>query len=155
MLRLGALEALTYEGRLVKNPELMRYRIRYRLEEIDIQIEQKTNEAGEELRLLAVIERPAAIVAGRLGADRAPAVDVGALERFLKNDYVGPVVAKISKLHSEIQELEAERGRLRKQLGSLPATTRADARLPAGHKELARQGIGHAFLGQTAVAAVS
>jgi hypothetical protein len=137
MIRLSALEAATYEGRLVKNRELTLQRVRYRLEDIDIQIKQKTQEVNEGLRLLAAVDRPNALIAGRVGSDRAPVVDVNALEKLVKNDYVAPVVAKISKLQSETQDLEAERGRLQRQVAVLPKAANVDLReLPAGYQEL-------------------
>jgi len=137
-IRLSALEALTYQGRLVRNKDLTLQRMQHRLEDIDIQIKQKTQEANEGLRLLGLIDRPNALIAGRLSGDKGvPVVDAGALEKLLKNDYVAPVVAKISRLQSEAQELEAERGRLRKHADYLPRATNVDlAQLPAGYREL-------------------
>jgi len=138
-IRLSALEALTYQGRLVKNKDLTIQRVQHRLDDIDIQIKQKTQEANEGLRLLGLIERPNALIAGRLAGDKGgvPVVDAGALEKLLKNDYVAPVVAKISRLQSETQELEAERGRLQKQAAYLPKATNVElAQLPQGYREL-------------------
>jgi hypothetical protein len=139
MIRLSALEAVTYEGRLVKNRELTLQRVRYRLDDVEIQIKQKTQEINEGLRLLAAVDRPNALIAGRSGNDRAPVVDVNALEKLVKNDYVAPVVVKISKLQSETQDLEAERGRLQRQVTVLPKAANVDLReLPAGYQELIR-----------------
>ena len=137
-IRLSALEALTYQGRLVKNKDLTLQRMQHRLDDIDIQIKQKTQEANEGLRLLGLIERPNALIAGRLSGDKGlPVVDASALEKLLKNDYVAPVVAKISKLQSETQELEAERGRLQKHAGYLPKATNVElGQLPGGYREL-------------------
>ena len=137
-IRLSALEALTYQGRLVRNKDLTLQRMQHRLEDIDIQIKQKTQEASEGLRLLGLIERPNALIAGRLSGDKGmPVIDAGALEKLLKNDYVAPVVAKISKLQSETQELEAERGRLQKHAAYLPKATNVElVQLPPGYREL-------------------
>jgi len=112
--------------------------VQHRLDDIDIQIKQKTQEANEGLRLLGLIDRPNALIAGRLSGDKGvPVVDAGALEKLLKNDYVAPVVAKISRLQSETQELEAERGRLQKQAAYLPKATNVElAQLPQGYREL-------------------
>jgi hypothetical protein len=137
-IRLSALEALTYQGRLVKNKDLTLQRMQHRVEDIDIQIKQKTQEANEGLRLLGLIERPNALIAGRLSGDKGlPVVDASALEKLLKNDYVAPVVAKISKLQSETQELEAERGRLQKHAAYLPKASNVElGQLPAGYRDL-------------------
>ena len=136
-IRLGALEALTYQGRLVKNKDLTLQRMQHRLDVIDGQIKQKSHEATEGLRLLALLDRPNAAIAGRLTERGTPVVDVSALEKLLKNDYVAPVVAKISKLQSEAQELEAERARMQRYLAVLPKATNVDlGQLPAGYREL-------------------
>lgn len=137
-IRLAALEALTYQGRLVKNKDLTLQRMQHRLEDIEIQIKQKTQEANEGLRLLGVVDRPSALVAGRMSGDKGlPMVDAGAIEKLLKSDYVAPVVAKVSRLQSETQELEAERARLQKYAAYLPKATNVDIRqLPPGYQEL-------------------
>ena len=137
-IRLSALEAQTYQGRLVKNKDLALQRMQHRLDDIDLQIKQKTQEASEGLRLLGLIERPSALIAGRLSADKGPpVVDAPALERLLKSDYVAPVVAKISRLQSETQELEAERGRLQRHAAYLPKASNVEAgQLPAGYRDL-------------------
>jgi hypothetical protein len=137
-IRLSALEAATYQGRLVKNKDLAIQRVQYRVEDIDLQIKQKTNEANEAIRLLGRLDRSSSLVAGQLATDKSlPVVDIGALERLLKSDYVAPVVAKVSKLQSEAQELETEKGRLQKQLAFLPKAVNVDPKeLPRGYKEL-------------------
>ena len=128
---------MTFQGRLVKNRDLTIQRVQQRLDDIDIQIKQKSQEASEGLRLLAVIDRPNTLIAGRLNNDKGPPViDVGVLDKLLKNDYIGPVVTKISKLQSETQELEAEKGRLQKRLTFLPKAVNVDIKeLPRGYKE--------------------
>lgn len=136
--RLQALEALTYQGRLVKNRDIMIQRVQYRIEDIDIQIKQKTQEASEAERLLGLVERPRALLAGQLSNEKGlPIVDVSALDKLIKSDYVGPVVDRISKLQQETQALEADKTRLQKQLAWLPKASNVDLKqLPPGYKEL-------------------
>jgi hypothetical protein len=139
-IRLNALEASIYQGRLVKNKDLTIQRIQHRLEDVDIKIRQKVQEANEALRLLALIERPNSVVAGRLGGDKGlPLVDAGTLDRLVKNDYVAPVVTKISALQSEIQSFEAEKSRMQRHLAVLAKATNVDVKqLPAGYAEVVR-----------------
>jgi hypothetical protein len=136
--RLQALEALTYEGHLVKNRDIMLQRVQYRIGDIDIQIKQKAQEANEAERLLGVISKPSAMLAGQLNnRDGMPIVDASALDKLIKSDYIGPVVSRISKLQAETQILEADRARLQRQLAALPKANNVDLRqLPAGYKEL-------------------
>jgi hypothetical protein len=136
--RLQPMEALTYEGHLVKNRDIMLQRIQYRLGDIDIQIKQKTREASEAERLLGIISKPNALLAGQLNSrDGTPLVDASALDKLIKSDYVGPVVTRISRLQAETQALEAERARLQKQLAALPKAVNLNLQqLPPGYKEL-------------------
>jgi hypothetical protein len=136
--RLQPLEALTYEGHLVKNRDIMLLRIQYRIGDVDIQIKQKTQEASEAERLLGIISKPNAMLAGQLNnRDGMPVFDASALDKLIKSDYVGPVVSRISKLQAETQALEADRARLQKQLAVLPkASNVALQTLPPGYREL-------------------
>jgi hypothetical protein len=136
--RLQALEALTYQGRLVKNRDLMIQRVQYQIEDIDLQIKQKIAEAGEAERLLGIIERPRALLAGQLSTKEGMSVvDANALDKLIKSDYVGPVVDRVSKLQQEIQVLETEKARLQKQLGWLPKASNVDLKqLPPMYGEL-------------------
>ncbi len=136
--RLQPLEALTYEGHLVKNRDIMMQRIQYRLGDIEIQIKQKTQEASEAERLLGIISKPNALLAGQFNnKDGMPIVDASALDKLIKSDYVGPVVSRISKLQAETQTLEADRARLQKQLVVLPkASNVALQQLPPGYRAL-------------------
>ena len=134
--RLQALEALTYQGQLVRNREIVAQRIQYRLQELDIRIRQQTQEAAEAMRLLEVIDRPRALLAGQLNnREGLPLVDAGVLERLIKSDYVGPVVQRISTLQQDIQTMEAEKARLQKQFGWLPKSSSA-GQTPSGYKNL-------------------
>lgn len=136
--RLLALEALTYQGRLVKNRDIMMQRAQYRIEELDIRIRQKTQEAADAMKLLEAVERPRALLAGQLSnKEGLPIVDASALDKLIKSDYVGPVVQRISRLQEEIQAMEADKARLQKQLSWLPkASNITMAQLPPGHREL-------------------
>jgi hypothetical protein len=136
--RLQPLEALTYEGHLVKNRDFMLQRILYRAGDLDIQIKQKTQEASEAERLLGIISKPNALLAGQLNnKDGMPVIDASALDKLIKSDYVGPVVSRISKLQAETQALEAERARLQKQLAVLPKASNVTLQqLPPGYREL-------------------
>lgn len=136
--RLLALEALTYQGRLIKNRDIMMQRTQYRIEDLEIRIRQKTQEAAEAMKLLEAVERPRALLAGQLSnKEGLPIVDASALDKLIKSDYVGPVVQRISRLQEEIQAMEAEKARLQKQLSWLPKASNITlAQLPAGHKGL-------------------
>ena len=136
--RLQALEALIYQGRLVKNREIMMQRVQYRIEDIDIRIHQKTQEAEEQVRLLGLIDRPKALLAGQLSTEKGlPIVDASALDKLIKSDYVGPVVVRISKLQEDKQSLEADKTRLLKQLAWLPKASNIDInQLPPGYKDI-------------------
>jgi len=119
--RLQALEALTYQGRLTRNREIVAQRIQYRIQDLDIQIKQKSQESTEAVRLLEVIDRPQALLAGQLSnKEGLPLIDAGVLDRLIKSDYVGPVVQRVSRLQEQVQTMQAEKARLEKQLSWLP-----------------------------------
>jgi hypothetical protein len=136
--RLQTVEALTYQGRLVKNGGLVLQRIQYRIQDLDIQARQKMQESNEAMRLLNVVDRPKGLVSGQLaGREGTPIVDVAALDKLLKGDYVRPVVERISKLQEEIQAGEEEKARLEKQLSLLPKVADANpGSLPPGYRDL-------------------
>jgi hypothetical protein len=132
--RLEALEALTYHGHLVRNRDIVTQRIQYRAQDFDIQIRQKSQEASESLRLLEVIEQPKTLVIGR---ESSPIVDSSALDRLVKDEYVRPVVQRISSLQEEVQALQADKARLENQLSWLPKSSEAaPGALPAGYGNL-------------------
>jgi hypothetical protein len=138
LTRLQPLEALTYEGHVVKNRDIMLQRIQYRIGDIDIQIKQKIQEASEAERLLGIISKPNALLAGQLNnKDGMPIIDASALDKLIKSDYVGPVVSRISRLQAEAQALEGDRARLQKQLAVLPKAGNVTLQqLPPGYREL-------------------
>jgi len=133
-MRLEALEALTYQGRLVKNREIVVRRIQYRIQDLTIQIQQKSQEASEGLKLLEVIEQPKEIATSR---ESSNILDAGTLDKLIKSDYVGPVVERISNLQGEVQTLQADKSRLEKQLSWLPKAPEAGTvPPPAGYQDL-------------------
>jgi hypothetical protein len=136
--RLVSLEATTYQGRLVKDKDLMIQRIQYRIEDLDIQIRQKAQESNEATRLLGTLEQPRAVLAGQLShREGTPIIDSAVLDKMIKNDYVAPVVKRISKLQEEMQELEADKARLQKQLSWLPKSSNLTiSQIPASQKRL-------------------
>ena len=134
--RLQALEALTYQGQLVRNRDIVMQRIQYRIQELDIQIKQETQEANDAIHLLGVIDRPNALLAGQLNnKDGIPMVDASALDKLIRSDYVGPVVQRVSSLQHSIQTMESDKARLEKQLSWLPKSPTA-GHVPPGYKEL-------------------
>jgi hypothetical protein len=134
--RLQALEALTYQGRLVRNRDFIVKRIQYRIQTLDIQAKQQAQEAAEAIRLLEVIDRPKTLVSGQLAKEGTPSIDVAALDKLLKGDYVGPVVERISRLQTEIQEKQEEKDLLEKQLALLPKSSDASGKIPEVYREL-------------------
>jgi hypothetical protein len=130
--RLQALEALTYQGQLVRNRDIVMQRIQYRIQKLDIQIKQETQEANNAIHLLEVIDRPNALLAGQPGT---PMVDASALDKLIRSDYVGPVVQRVSNLQHSIQTMESDKALLEKQLSWLPKSSTA-GQVPPGYKEL-------------------
>jgi hypothetical protein len=135
--RLQPLEALTYQGRLVKDRDVIAQRIQYSLQELEIRIRQKSNEATEADRLLEIIGRPKTLASGQFNTKEGLIIDASALDRLVKSDYVGPVVQRISKLQTEVQAMQAEKARLEKQLSLLPKSAGADrVTLPPGYQQI-------------------
>jgi hypothetical protein len=131
--RLQALEALTYQGQLVRNRDIVMQRIQYRIQKLDIQIKQETQEANNAIHLLEVIDRPNALLAKN--KDGIPMVDASALDKLIRSDYVGPVVQRVSNLQHSIQTNESDKALLEKQLSWLPKAPTA-GQVPPGYKEL-------------------
>jgi hypothetical protein len=50
-MRLQALEALTYQGQLVRNRDIVTRRIQYQIQDLDIRIKQETEETNNAVRL--------------------------------------------------------------------------------------------------------
>ncbi|HYK89713.1 MAG TPA: hypothetical protein VE398_13130, partial [Acidobacteriota bacterium] len=89
-------------------------------------------------RLLGLVDRPRALLTSQLNNERGlPLVDVSALDKLIKSDYIGPLVERISKLQQDTQALEADKMRLERQLSWLPKAANVDlAQLPPGYQEL-------------------
>jgi hypothetical protein len=111
-------------------------RIQYRIQDLDIQIKQKTQEENSAVRLVEVIDRPKALLAGQLNSkDGTPTIDANVLDKLIKSDYVGPLVERISKLQEAIQIMEADKARSEKQLSWLPKSSNSGS-LPAEYNDL-------------------
>ena len=137
--RLQSLTAVTITGGLVKDKDLMIKRIQFQLDDLAIQIRQKTVEAAEATRLLEKVDRPKTLLAGQLSSREGgmPMIDASAMDRLMKSDYVGPVVGRISGLQQEIQGLEATKARLQSYLVLLPKFSNIkEEQLPSGYREL-------------------
>jgi hypothetical protein len=121
---------------LARNRDIVMQRIRYRIQELDIQIKQQTQETNNAIHLLEIIDRPNGLLAGRLNnKDGIPMVDASALDKLIRSDYVGPVVQRISNLQHSIQIMESDKARLEKQLSWLPKSPTA-GHVPPEYKEL-------------------
>jgi len=136
--RLQVLEATTYQGRLVKNRDQVMLRIQHRIDDLAIQIRGKSREADEVIRILEIVERPRGVLAGQLSKQEGiPTIDATALDRLLQNDYVGPVVERITGLKEEIQRMETEKARLEKQQSLIPRAQDINLKqLPPGYSAL-------------------
>jgi hypothetical protein len=135
--RLQPSEALTYQGRLVTNRDAIVQRTQYRLQELDIRIRQKSQEAAEAGRLLDIIGRPKTVSPAQFNAKEGPVLDADTLEKLVKRDYVGPVVQRITGLQEELHAFEAEKARLEKQLSLLPKSLDTNlSSLPPGYRDL-------------------
>ncbi len=134
--RLQALEALTYQGQLVRNREIVMRRSQYQIQDLDARIKQENQEASDAIRLLEVIDRPNALLAGKLNSkDGIPMVDTTALDKLIKNDYVAPVVKRVSDLQDSAQKMALEKARLENQLSWIPKAPIA-GELQPGYKDL-------------------
>lgn len=118
--RLEALTAFIYRGRVVKDRDLMLKRLQQRLGELDVLVQQLNGEADQSTKLVEALDRGKPVLAGPLtNRDGAPLVDSTALERLVKSDYVGPVVKRITELHKQAKETEAEKARVAKEIAIL------------------------------------
>ena len=136
--RFITLEATTYQGKLVNDKDLKIQQVQYRVEDLDIQIREKSQEATDATRLLGVIDQPRPVLAGQLSNKEGMLlIDAGTIDRLIKSDYVGPVVQHISTLQEEIHKLEADKALLQKQLSWLPKSSNVTiSQIPASQKNL-------------------
>lgn len=118
--RLEALTAFIYKGRVVKDRDLMLKRLQQRVEELDVLVKQLSGEAEQSTKLVESLDRSKPLLAGPLtNRDGAPLVDSTALEKLVRSDYVGPVVKRITELHKEAKETEAEKTRAERAIAIL------------------------------------
>ncbi len=136
--RLQTLVALTITKGLVKDKDLLMTRMRFNVDDVVIQIRQKTAEADDASRLLEKVDRPKTLLAGQLSSrEGMPMIDASAMDRLMKSDYVGPVVGRISGLQAEVQALQASKARLEWYLALLPKFPNiTEQELPSGYREL-------------------
>lgn len=136
--RLEALKAVTYRGGLVKNKDAALLTAQYRLEDLNIQIRRRTEEAPEAMKLLEASQKPQALGATQSATrEGLPIVDASVLDRLVRSDYLGPLVKRISDLQERTKGLEAEKWRLEKDMTLLPkARNITPSELPAGYREL-------------------
>ena len=129
--RLEALTAFIYKGRVVKDRDLMLKRLQQRLDELNVQVKQLSGEAEQSTKLVEALDRSKPLLAGPLtNRDGAPLVDSTALEKLVRSDYVGPVVKRITELHRQAKEAEAEKARVELEVAILTkgdASTKAPA----------------------------
>lgn len=135
--RLEALTAAVYKGRLVTDRNLMVKRLQQRLDELDVQQKQLDGEAEQSTRLVESLDRSKPLLAGPLtNREGAPLVDTTALERLVRSDYVGPVVKRITELHRQAKEIEAERARVERELAILSKADSTSVKPPAAFDDL-------------------
>ena len=134
---LEALTAFIYKGRIVRDRDLMMRRLGQRRDELEVEARQLSGEAEQSTRLLESIERSKPLLAGPLtNRDGAPLVDSTALDRLVRSDYVGPIVKRITDLHKQAKELEADKARVERELAILAKPESVTAKPPAGLDEL-------------------
>lgn len=135
--RLEALTAFIYKGRLVRDRDLVMKRLQQRIDELDVQVRQISGEAEQSTKLLEALDRSKPLLAGPLtNRDGAPLVDSTALEKLVRSDYVGPVVKRVTDLHKQAKELEAERSRAERELVMLSKPEAASPRQASGLEEI-------------------
>ena len=135
--RLEALTAFIYKGRFVGDRDLMTKRLQQRIDELDVQVRQISGEAEQSTRLLEALDRSKPLLAGPLtNRDGAPLVDSTALEKLVRSDYVGPVVKRVTELHKQAKELEAEKSRAGQELAMLSKPESATPRPGPGLEEI-------------------
>jgi hypothetical protein len=135
--RLEALTAFIYKGRFVRDRDLMMKRLQQRIDELDVQVRQITGEAEQSTKLLEALDRSKPLLAGPLtNRDGAPLVDSTALEKLVRSDNVGPVVKRVTELHKQAKELEAEKSRAERGLAMLSKPESASARPASGLEEI-------------------
>lgn len=139
--RLETLAAVVHRERLVKDPEAMLRRLEERRANLDIELTRLNAQVEAANRLLQVVGQPQPVLAGQAAQrEGAPLLDVPALEKILKSDYVGPVVSRTLNLQEEAAAAAAARQRVQHEISLLG--TRGDgwkSTPPAGFEDLVKQ----------------
>lgn len=138
IIRLEALKAATYKGRLVRDKDLALLTAQYRIEDLDIFVRQAAQETAEAMRLLEVAQKPPTLAASQgSGRDAIPIVDSAVIERLMKSDYMTPLVERISELQTRSKQFEATKWRLEKDVAYLQQAKNVSAQeLPATYRAL-------------------
>jgi len=136
--RLETLAAVVHRERLVKDPDAMLRRLEERRTNLDIELTRINAQVASATKLLEVVGQPQAVLAGQAAQrEGAPLLDVPALEKILRSDYVGPVVNKMLLLQQEAAVTAAAKERVQHEIELLG--TRSDgwrSAPPAGFDEL-------------------
>lgn len=136
--RLEALTAFIYKGRFVRDRDLVMKRLQQRIDELNVRVRQTSGEAEQSTKLLEALDRSKPLLAGPLtNRDGAPLVDSTALEKLVRSDYVGPVVKRVTELHKQAKELEAEKSRAERELAMLSKSEPGSPRSAAGLEVIA------------------
>jgi hypothetical protein len=115
--RLETLAAVVHRERLVKDPDAMLRRLEERRANLDIELTRINAQVESATRLLEVVGQPQAVLAGQAAQrEGAPLLDVPALEKILRSDYVGPVVSKMLLLQQEAAATAAARMRVQHEI---------------------------------------
>lgn len=122
MTRLETLKAMSSTGKLVKNKSAALMRARYRLEDLKIQIRQRTEEMAQAVKLLETIPRNHPVLAAQKPSkDEVPTIDASVLDKLMSLNYIAPIIKRISDLQAQTKTIEAEKWRLERDLDSLPS----------------------------------
>lgn len=137
-MRLEPLKAMTVKSQLVRNKDLELATVKYRIEDLGIQIRQSSEETTEALKLLEVAQKPQPIMATPLGGKEGiPVVDTSIFDRLMRSDYLAPLVRHISELQAETKLLESRKARLENDMASLAKARNVSLEdLPSTYKQL-------------------
>jgi hypothetical protein len=115
----------------------MARRLQERLESLDTQAKMLNGEAEQSTKLIESMDRTKPFLAGSLtNRDGAPLIDTTALEKLVRSDYIGPVVKRITELHKQAKEIEAERRRVEQEVALLAKPGPVSSKPPAGFDDL-------------------
>lgn len=137
-IRLESLKAMTFKGRLVKNRELALTTMQYRLEDLDVQIRQKSEEAAEAMHLLEVAQKPQPLLSAQPGGGSLlPVVDNALADRIMRSDFMPELIRRITDLQEKAKALQGTKWRVERDIAYLPqARAIRPEELPAGYRGL-------------------